>query len=289
MGKGVTETQIHAAADALLTAGERPTVERVRLALGRGSPNAIGPVLDGWWGKLSQRVAHRLALPDAPDAVGEAFAQAWAIAVASGQAYAEAQVAPERAALAETLAQVDADAASQRATVADLEQQLQRAQTTLQATEAALGVSDQRVGDLRREISAFESRLQDLSDQREALDTRLRAALLKADADRAAAATEREALQALLRQVEDRAYGEVDRHRQELKTLKSQAIVQTREHASALRSSDQARRHAEMDLQKSQREVATLRARCAALTASRSKPAPPKARASVRRRSGTGS
>jgi len=37
------------AADALLREGERPTIERIRARLGRGSPNTINPLLDAWW------------------------------------------------------------------------------------------------------------------------------------------------------------------------------------------------------------------------------------------------
>ena len=42
---GVGFEDIAGAADALLDAGERPTTERVRGFLGRGSPNTIGPLL----------------------------------------------------------------------------------------------------------------------------------------------------------------------------------------------------------------------------------------------------
>lgn len=66
MARGVQETEVFEAADALLGAGERPTVERVRLRLGRGSPNTIGPLLDAWWAQLAARVQHRLTLPAVP-------------------------------------------------------------------------------------------------------------------------------------------------------------------------------------------------------------------------------
>jgi len=36
--------------------GERPTIERVRQQLGRGSPNTVGPMLDGWYGSLAKRL-----------------------------------------------------------------------------------------------------------------------------------------------------------------------------------------------------------------------------------------
>lgn len=38
MARGITELDVHGAADALVAKGERPTVERVRAHLGTGSP-----------------------------------------------------------------------------------------------------------------------------------------------------------------------------------------------------------------------------------------------------------
>lgn len=57
MARGVTEQDVFAAADRLLARSERPTIERVRLEIGRGSPNTINPLLDLWWSELSKRQA----------------------------------------------------------------------------------------------------------------------------------------------------------------------------------------------------------------------------------------
>lgn len=53
MAVGVPENDVFAAADAVLGRGERPTVERVRLELGRGSPARVGALLDQWWERLA--------------------------------------------------------------------------------------------------------------------------------------------------------------------------------------------------------------------------------------------
>ena len=53
--RGVQLEDVWAAADAVLGLGERPTIERVRQQLGRGSPNTVGPMLDGWYGSLAKR------------------------------------------------------------------------------------------------------------------------------------------------------------------------------------------------------------------------------------------
>jgi hypothetical protein len=75
--RGVTQSDVSHAADSLLRLGERPTIDKVRAKIGRGSPNTINPLLDGWWKTLSARldagpaVLHRL--PEAVAHVAEAL------------------------------------------------------------------------------------------------------------------------------------------------------------------------------------------------------------------------
>lgn len=56
MARGISEQDVFEAADKLLARGERPTIERVRLELGRGSPNTVNRLLDGWWSGLAGRI-----------------------------------------------------------------------------------------------------------------------------------------------------------------------------------------------------------------------------------------
>ena len=68
-GRGINSLEVDRAADALLREGERPTIERIRARLGRGSPNTINPLLDAWWKRLAGRLdagpaaLHRLPEP----------------------------------------------------------------------------------------------------------------------------------------------------------------------------------------------------------------------------------
>ena len=55
--RGIAESDVAVAADALLRDGVRPTIERVRALLGRGSPNTINPLLDEWWRSLASRLS----------------------------------------------------------------------------------------------------------------------------------------------------------------------------------------------------------------------------------------
>ena len=72
MPKGISENDVHAAADALVAQGERPTVERIRAHLGTGSPNTVTRWLETWWQRLGGRLQAgqpRLDVGNPPDDV----------------------------------------------------------------------------------------------------------------------------------------------------------------------------------------------------------------------------
>lgn len=52
---GVKQSEVDRFCDQLLMRGERPTIEKVRSAIG-GSPNNITELLDDWWKRLGARV-----------------------------------------------------------------------------------------------------------------------------------------------------------------------------------------------------------------------------------------
>ena len=54
--RGVQAHDVAQAADQLIADGQRPTIERIRLKLGRGSPNTIAPLLDAWFSQLGARL-----------------------------------------------------------------------------------------------------------------------------------------------------------------------------------------------------------------------------------------
>ena len=73
MPKGITQAQVDDAADALLAAGENPTVEKVRAALGTGSPNTVTRMLDTWRNQIGRAAAptQRTARRPGPCRAGE--------------------------------------------------------------------------------------------------------------------------------------------------------------------------------------------------------------------------
>ncbi|WP_137860569.1 DNA-binding protein [Variovorax sp. 3P27G3] len=56
--RGIQEADVWSAADQLLTEGLRPTIERVRQQIGRGSPNTVSPMLERWFATLGKRLDH---------------------------------------------------------------------------------------------------------------------------------------------------------------------------------------------------------------------------------------
>ena len=112
MARGITESDVHTAADEIVDRGERPTVERIRAHLGTGSPNTVTRWLETWWQGLGQRLQAQqviLSLPKAPDAVAKAAGELWRLALDSAATSAKDAVAAERAALQEEQATLEAE------------------------------------------------------------------------------------------------------------------------------------------------------------------------------------
>ncbi|WCM48497.1 DNA-binding protein [Pseudomonas sp. WJP1] len=230
MAVGVPENDVFAAADAVLARGERPTVERVRLELGRGSPARVGGLLDQWWARLAERLSGETRLPALPGEVSQAFVAVWQQAIHLAQGVAEQGLAEQRKVLI-----------AERERVAEIEDQARQdaAQFRQQAAEALAGrqAAELRLADLELLLSQRQTQIEDLQQQREgllherreaqqhnqALQQDLQSLRLKAEEDlqslRVKAEQERAAQESYVRGVEDRAHREVDRAREEGKAM----------------------------------------------------------------------
>ena len=83
---GIRQSDVSHAADTLLRTGDRPTVEKVRTKLGRGSPNTINPMLDAWWKTLSVRLdSGPAALHRLPETVAHIAEALWMQALDEGR------------------------------------------------------------------------------------------------------------------------------------------------------------------------------------------------------------
>ena len=84
--RGIRQSDVSHAADTLLRAGNRPTVEKVRAKIGRGSPNIINPMLDAWWKTLSVRLdSGPAALHRLPESVAQVAEALWMQALEEGK------------------------------------------------------------------------------------------------------------------------------------------------------------------------------------------------------------
>jgi Plasmid replication region DNA-binding N-term len=81
----ISQSDVFQAADALLLEGHKPTIDRVRMRLGRGSPNTIQEHLDVSWAHLGSRLRDvpGREFPALPERVGRALQALWNTALDS--------------------------------------------------------------------------------------------------------------------------------------------------------------------------------------------------------------
>lgn len=210
MAVGVPENDVFDAADAVLSRGERPTVERVRLELGRGSPARVGALLDQWWERLAARLNGQTRLPGLPVEVTQAFTAIWQQAIEMAHTTAEQALEAKRQVLEQ-----------EQARVAEVEEQtrIQLAMHRQQAAEAiqAQRTTETRLQDLEKLLEERHAQIEDLQGQRERLAAERDQAQEQIQSLQNAAEQARVAQEAYVRGVEDRAHQEIDRAREETK------------------------------------------------------------------------
>lgn len=212
----ISQADVFRAADELLVQGDRPTIDRVRMRLGRGSPNTINDHLDTWWAKLGARLrdlpGHEF--PQLPERVAQNLQRLWNEALESAHevlqdtllAREQAIAQREQALQSQTQHLTErehagaARAAALEESLALAREQLSAANRRAESLEATLQERNVECGRLRTRIEALEAACADL---REKLD--------KATASHQA---ERTKLQVHYSAAEARWLMEVDRARQ---------------------------------------------------------------------------
>lgn len=231
--RGIQQADVWAAADALIAAGDRPTIERVRQKIGSGSPNTVSPMLDAWYRTLPGRLGvaapaegaagHRL-----PPELVAAARGLWDIACRDASELArqandaqrtaldhreqaltaaEAEFRRREEAFASTKASLEEAVLRGNETVTGLQRQLDAAQQRqaaqeiqLEQSREALAASQARQERLRTEhadaLARKESALHDMQQRHDASERR---ALLEVDRAR------EEARQAVARAARDAA------------------------------------------------------------------------------------
>ena len=91
--RGISGRDVELAADELLREGERPTIEKIREKIGRGSPNTINPLLNAWWKRLASRLeAGPAALHRLPESVAHVAEALWMQALDQARRRAEQEL-----------------------------------------------------------------------------------------------------------------------------------------------------------------------------------------------------
>jgi DNA repair exonuclease SbcCD ATPase subunit len=265
MAVGVPEADVFAAADRVLQRGDRPTVERVRLELGRGSPARVGQLLDAWWDSLAKRLAGETSLPELPKAAASAFIELWRVATDEARTQLDAAYAERRGAL-------DAEQAQWFAEKAEWAARSERAAAEIERANDARARAESRLEDLQRLLAQHERQLAGDAAQLKALSVQLgelqneRRDLNERLATREAAAIqEREASAAHIRAVEDRAQTEIDRARQEAKSLRGHLAKVERESHQAGEASRQREAELRQSLARAEQSATEHQARAQTL------------------------
>jgi hypothetical protein len=231
--RGIQEADVFEAADALLAEGKRPTIERVRLKIGRGSPNTVSPMLERWFATLGERLvgSHRAAGNDAdgmPVGVRNAAKLLWETARREAE---EVQRVEMESVRAELQAREDALVQAQAA-LAQREEAFAQARVSL---DGALASSQQARETLERQLKDHALEAQRVRTGLDDEIKRLTALLSQAAESREQIRREHAELVAAkeqdLRQAEERHAGqekrmlaEVDRARQSSKQLEAALV-----------------------------------------------------------------
>lgn len=231
--RGVQQEDVWAAADALIAEGLRPTIERVRQKIGRGSPNTVSPLLETWFATLGPRLGVVPGTPsesELPAAVQKAANSLWQAALAAAHEDASHAMAQEKQGL-------DADRSVLRDATADLDRREHALLEKQSGIEESMAIARNQTISLTERLAEA----QDLSNRKDREIENLRAKL---------------DVIGLLRDTERRHNDEAtQRHTQERTRLAEQAAAGQRQLLTELDRVRQQVKRAELLLSDSQRSA----------------------------------
>jgi chromosome segregation ATPase len=176
--RGVQQDDVWAAADALIAEGLRPTIERVRQKIGRGSPNTVSPMLESWFATLGPRLGvdgPKVAADNVPIEVRNAALKMWEASKVFARQEGALALEEAQKTLTEALVAVETreDEVSRRAQLFEQRESatndaLQVARNQIIEAAARLEESQLQLGRRETEIGDLRSALEDLGKQRDA-------------------------------------------------------------------------------------------------------------------------
>ena len=271
MRKGITQDQVNAAADALVAAREKPTVERIRAQLGTGSPNTVLRMLEVWRGALAQRLQDVMQLPEMPAEVGQAASTLWKQAIAHAEAFAKERLASESDALAQAQAALANDRVHWIATLEGARAEIDAAVQARDQTQIRLDEQQRLIALLERQMDEHVQQRDLLQSQYEVLQADRDALRERLEAFEGTMTVERTATGQHVRAIEDRAHAEVDRAREELKRQRQETTQRDRQQQHELKTAIQRGERAERQRREAEQTVTKLTARLKAATTAATK------------------
>ena len=224
--RGIQLEEVWSAADSLIADGLRPTIERVRQKIGRGSPNTVSPMLEAWFATLATRLGVNKREDESdhvPKALQQALNVAWEIALAKGREEAALEIVQAQTDLTQatqTLEEREADlvqiehvrAVKQQA----IEETVKLARNITEDTLARLSEAQQVATRRETEIQNLHARLAATETARDSEMRRHQ----QVDADYL---QERQKTEERAQATQHRFLEEIDRARQETKKISSEA------------------------------------------------------------------
>lgn len=226
--RGVSQAEVTQAADLLLFEGVRPTIEKIRVRLGRGSPNTVSPMLDHWFATIGKRMeGHGFGAETAsaglPPPVAQLARELWEAALAQAHGAQRQTLESQHHELEQTTHALQARemalAANERqfeATRAQLDAALQNALRTIDALREQVDEAKSQQERDAAELASSRTRLEQAVAHERRLREQHEAALHEKD-QVARAAQERHVAN------ERRTLGELDRERQALRAAIAEA------------------------------------------------------------------
>lgn len=226
--RGIQYEDVAQAADALLHEGLRPTIERIRLHIGRGSPNTVSPMLEQWFSGLGQRLGGGASRAQQGGALPEGLLQAaqawWQSARTAAEASAAQAWAARQAEQDSARQDLETARAQLQAHELVLQERLHAMEKSVQMATEQLRESNDRTKACQQALAQREGEIAGLRSALGAANERCAALQQQSEEAQAQARSERTTLEARHLANERRWLEEVDRARQEAR--KSALAVQ---------------------------------------------------------------
>ena len=226
ISRGIQQEDVWSAADSLIADGLRPTIERIRQKIGRGSPNTVSPMLETWFATLATRLGVNKQEDDSdhvPKALEQVIKAAWETALAKGREQSALEIVQAQEDLtqaAQVLKKREAELFQMEQLRAVKQQVLEEAVNSARnTTEDALA----RMSEAQQLASRRETEMQNLHARLAAFETARDSEIRSHQEAIANYLLERRKIEEHAQAAQHRLLEEIDRARQETKKISSDA------------------------------------------------------------------